>query len=178
MTVTMYVISLPIISGSGDVPDQDERCIFTSDETKAQALVASEPGAVYYPWGVDTFGNEYNYGASDGISSTSSTTYQQKLRLTVSGISGGTYRINWSLEQDTASATVQTGYRVQINDATTLIDTISEKPDKDQYHPSSGFDIETLVSGTYNIDLDYKTNSGGGAGTNIKNVHIDFWRVE
>ena len=177
MPVIMYVVSLPTISGSYDVPEQVERCIFTSDESYAQAVAATASGGVHYAWGVNTFGSEYNYAVSEEISSTTETTYQQKLRLTVSGISGGTYRINWSLEQDSLKASLATGHRVQINDTTTLVDNVDDKKTANQYHASSGFSIKTLVSGTYNIDLDYKTESGSGAGTNIKNTRLDVWRV-
>ncbi len=52
MPTPMYVVTLPTISGSYDTPEQEERCIFTSDEAKAQALAASVPGANYYDWNV------------------------------------------------------------------------------------------------------------------------------
>jgi len=177
MPVIMYVVSLPAVSGSYDLPEQPDRCIFSSDEAVASGVAASAPGGVHYAWGVNTFGSEYNYAVSEEISSTISGTYQQKLRLTVSGISGGEYKVNWSLEQDSLKATIATGYRVQINDTTTLVENVADKPSADQYHQSSGFSIKTLVSGTYNIDLDYKTESGNGAGTNIKNTRLDVWRV-
>ncbi len=52
MVVTTYVVVLPTISGAGDVPDQDTRCVFIPTLAGAQALVAQVPGATYHSFDV------------------------------------------------------------------------------------------------------------------------------
>ncbi len=47
---------------------------------------------------LDVFGSEYNYAVSDVESSTTATSWQEKLDLTANDLPAGKYRIEWSFE--------------------------------------------------------------------------------
>ncbi len=112
------------------------------------------------------------YTTSEGESSTTSATYQQKLRLTTTSLVSGTYMIQYSWEMDGDNNHGFT--RAQLNDATDL--------SEDRYDSSlidyimiSGFAIESL-SGVNTIDIDFRANSGGDTML-IRRARIALWRI-
>lgn len=112
------------------------------------------------------------YATSEGESSTTSSSYQQKLKMTTSNLSAGTYMIQYSWEFDGDN---EHGFsRVELNDTTEL--------NVDRYDSSlidymmiSGFAIEAL-SGVNTIDIDFRANSGGDTML-IRRARIALWRI-
>jgi len=124
------------------------------------------------------FGSEYDYAESEGQSSTSSTSYQQKLRMTTATIPSGTYRISWSFEWSCSSdRTPASGFIVEL-DGTTALSEVAMAPQKNYgdgcFYTSSGFKHTSLTAVSHTIDINFK----GGVGTAyIRNARIEFWRI-
>lgn len=123
------------------------------------------------------FGSEFQEDSDDDISSTTSTSFQQKLRLTTGNLPTGKYRIGWSYEYRHTSTTADFRGRIQIDDIITISEIREESKDSgsDQWKPAGGFYFYT-GSGVTNIDLDFCR--GGGSGTSsIRNARLEIWRV-
>jgi len=123
-----------------------------------------------------TFGSFYAYNSSTGASTTISTAFQQKVRLSMTIPATGTYRIGWRSNNKTTSATAQTGIQVQIDDTTT-IETIYLGRLSSTTHTLgfAGFWVGTLTAGSRYIDLDFRSN--GAATHTITNAFLECWRV-
>jgi hypothetical protein len=92
--------------------------------------------------------------ASEGQSTTTSGTPQQKLRLTTASLPAGTYKICWYYEWRGDSTSDDFLARVQINDTTSIHEVNIEPKDTTNYGSQNGFYFYT-GSGVLNIDLDY-----------------------
>ena len=115
---------------------------------------------------------ETEYATSEGVSSTTSSSYQQKLRLTTSSLVAGTYMIQYSWEFDGDN---EHGWsRAQLNDTTDLNEDRYDSSQVD-YIMISGFAIEAL-SGVNTIDIDFRANSGGDTML-IRRARIALWRI-
>jgi len=66
-----------------------------SDSTSLDLIVSEHDGILIIE---DDFGSEPRDGSSDGLSSTTSTSYQQKLKLNAENLPAGKYVIFWSFE--------------------------------------------------------------------------------
>lgn len=121
------------------------------------------------------FGAEFDEASSDSDSSTTSGTYQQKLRLTTSSLPSGSYRIGFYYEWNKSGVT-DFASRVQVNDTTTIMEAFEEAPDAgaDQWYARGGFGYYS-GSGILNIDLDY--HAGGQNTATIRKARIEIWRV-
>ena len=127
------------------------------------------------------FGSEYDYAASEGESSTTSNTYQQKLRLTTGSVSAGDYRIGWSFEYTSTTDKLDCGFKVEVDD-TTVINEISPSPQKKYadgvLYNISGFKDLSLSNASHTIDLDYIARVGIEIGTTyIRRARLEIWRV-
>lgn len=127
--------------------------------------------------GGGVFGSEHTYGESLSISSTTSTTYIQKLKVTTASVPAGDYYIAWSGEQLTDKASVAVGHRVQVDDTTTLIEPLHKKVGAGEWEPFGGSGEVTLTAAAHDVDLDHLTAAGTGVGSQIRNVRIAIWRV-
>jgi len=116
--------------------------------------------------------------SSDVASTTTSTAYQRKLRLTTENISAGVYRVGWSYDWGMAKTSYSFLSRIRVN-STTDISNHSEKP-KDATTDVShigGFAYVTLAVGSHTIDIDYCTSNAGGA-AKIQNARLEIWKTE
>lgn len=123
------------------------------------------------------FGTERSYAESEGLSTTTSTSFVLKLNLTTSSLVGGTYRIEWQYAWYHTSTSNDFGARVQIDNTTTIHNHVEEPQDggTDQRRSSSGFKEIALGAGVHSIDLDYL--SGAGATAGIDQARLSIWRV-
>ena len=125
------------------------------------------------------FGNNFQEASDDTVSSTTSTTFQQKLRLTTATIPVGTYRIGWYYEWNFSSVANDFRGRIEINDTATVMEHQQEPKDTgiNQSHPCSGYAyVEIPSENSYFIDLDYCSSGGGTA--YIRRARLEIWRVE
>ncbi len=125
------------------------------------------------------FGSEFQENIDDSESTTTSTSFQQKLRMTTSSLTSAyKYRIGWYYESQHRNRTTDFRGRVQINDTTTITEHRIESKDAgtDQWESVSGFYYLTGQSGIINIDLDYcSTNNANTSG--IRRARLEIWRV-
>ena len=128
--------------------------------------------------GDSTFGSEFQQASSDAQSTTTSTTFQQKLRMTTGSLPSGTYRIAWYYEYHLTSTSYDQRGRVQINDTITIQEIREESQDSgsDQWYPCGGFYYHT-GSGVLNIDIDFCRSSSEGGTAYIRNARLEIWRV-
>lgn len=125
--------------------------------------------------GGGVFGGNFQQASNDAESSTTSSTFQQKLRMTTPSLPSGTYRIGYSVEGRCNSTYVALALRVQINDTTTIGEALVESQDVSNYDVYSGFYYYT-GSGVLNIDLDYRSSSGGTTSF-TRRARLEIWRV-
>lgn len=121
---------------------------------------------------------ELNQVASETLQQTTSDQYQQKLSLVLTGLVGGTYRIGWYYEWQYNSIARDFRARVQVDDASTLMEHEQEPKDSgsDQFYPVSGFKYETLTAGDHHVDLDWCSSSLGDTAT-IRRARLEVWRT-
>jgi hypothetical protein len=128
-------------------------------------------------YSTDVFGTQEVYAESLAESSTTSTNFQQKLRLTTGNLPSGTYRIEWYYTWSNSSTSYYTKTQIQVNDTTTIMsETVTPRiAGTTSDFPASGYWRGTL-SGVDNIDLDY-CSSNSGATAYIRNVKLNLWRI-
>ncbi len=130
------------------------------------------------------FGSELQEASSDALSSTTSTTFVQKLRLTTGSLPSGKYRIGWYYEWSSSATGNEFISRIQLNDTTTImthderapIQTGTPSPDLTIVYQQSGFHYVDSISGVQNIDLDYHSETSSMT-VYIQNVALEIWRV-
>lgn len=123
---------------------------------------------------IGNFGKSYAQNSSESESSTTSSTFQQKVRLTTPSLPSGTYRIGFYYEWQKTGLT-DFKSQVQVNDSITIMEGFEESVDSgnDQWFPRSGFGLYT-GSGVLDIDLDYAAN---GDTSKIRRARLEIWRV-
>jgi predicted adenine nucleotide alpha hydrolase (AANH) superfamily ATPase len=124
---------------------------------------------------IDVFGQNFQSASSEDESSTTATTYQQKLRLNTPDLPDGTYRIGWFYEYRSNTVTRQFYGRVQINDTLTTSLIISEPKDAINYISESGM-YYYVGSGITTIDLDYRISDNADLAF-IRRARLEIWRV-
>ena len=129
--------------------------------------------------GIDGSGlTEQHYAESETEQQTTNNAYDEKLKLTTSSLSGGTYRISWYYEW--RYSTIQRNFkaRVQIDDTTTIAEQAQEPKDAggDIFQCISGFKRITLSPGIHTIDLDWSAEDLGDTAT-IRRARLELWKT-
>lgn len=125
----------------------------------------------------NVFGTEFQQEEDDVESVTTSTTYQQKFRMTTPSLPSGTYRIGFYYSWSGQFAGYDAGIRVQVNDT----DTIHEQNQGAEaagtvgIQTESGFDYYT-GSGVLDIDVDFRSQASFAA-VWLREVRLEIWRV-
>jgi hypothetical protein len=109
-------------------------------------------------------------------SSTNSSTPQRKLRMNITEIPEGRYRIGWYYEWAQSSQSTDFRARVQLNDTTDLMYHSQEAKDSgtDQSIPICGYAYVNLTEEDHTIDLDFWAE---GNTSYIKNARLEIWRA-
>jgi len=121
----------------------------------------------------------FQYATRDSSLSTSSTSFQQYLRLTTGTLAAGIYRIGWNYTWRHSSASYDIRVRVQVDDTTTLLAHREEPKDSgsNQRRLNGAFKYIVLGAGSHTIDMDFCR--GGTSGTSYMYTgQIEIWRVE
>jgi len=116
------------------------------------------------------------HGDSESESTTTSTLYQQKLKLTTSVVPAGDYLVMWYYEWQYKHGGFYFKSQIQIDDTIDLMEHHEQPSSVDSWHPMGGFKRETLTEGSHYIDLDY-CSSQSGKEAKIRNVRLEFWGV-
>ena len=127
--------------------------------------------------GGGVFGSEYNIDSSEGESSTTSTSWQNKLDFDFT-VPSGTYILFWYAEIRMNSTSYSTRARVELDGdtVTPYIGYIEIEPqDTDNWYTFSGHK-ELSLNGTHDIDIDY-CRLGGNGTAYIRKARLTLWRI-
>lgn len=144
-------------------------CVDASTGAAIWTLLSAPTAPVY--------GTEYHYAESLGLSTTTSTTFQNKLTLNTS-LPAGTYRVGWGYAWSYSSTNNDFVSRVEA-DGTTYAEHQEEPQDNgaDQVSPVSGFFNVTFGSaGSRSFTIDYRSQTGWNT-ARISHARLEVWRV-
>ena len=121
---------------------------------------------------------DQNQAAADATTQTTNDVYEQKLRLSATGLEGGTYRIGWYYEWSYNNRGANFLAQVQVNDTTTMMEQAQEPKDGSatQFHNVGGFGYIPLTAGDHTIDLDWCSSNLGSTAT-IRRARLELWKV-
>ena len=121
------------------------------------------------------FGNHFYQASSDSESSTTSTTYINKLTLTTGTVNIGKYYIGYYFEQKSSQTNIL-NYGQMTVDTVQVAESIFRPSSTSQYEARSGFYIANFATAAaHTITIDYKIDANT---TSIKRARLVFWRVE
>lgn len=125
------------------------------------------------------FGTEYDYIEDETLSTTTSTSYVQKLRLTTASLPAGNYRIGYSYQWALLADDRDFMAEVQVDSTTVIHDHHQEPKEKGagQEFANSGFKVMALGDGVHTIDIVYATEDSAKLAS-IWGVRLEIWRVE
>ena len=150
-------------------PSDDDVLTWNNSESRWEPAAPTGGGG--------TFGSEFQQVESDGESSTSGTSWVEKVSLTTGSVPAGTYRIGWSFEMRTDSSSM-TGYaRIQVDDTDTVGDMAVRIAPTTGWAMLSGFKYITLSASSHDIDLDYTSSPNGNKTSYIRRARLELWRV-
>jgi uncharacterized membrane protein len=116
----------------------------------------------------------YEFAADDTESTTGSTTYVEKLKMTTSNLPAGNYRIGYSLELGSDNKQ-RSEFRVQLDDTTTLAEAgTAQARNSDEYMAYSGFTVVALTAGVHTIDVDFRRVANNAL---IRRVRVELYLV-
>jgi len=124
----------------------------------------------------NVFGSEYEESVNEGESSTTSSTYQNKINFTTASKPAGKYRIGFYGEITSYGNDKQTFIALSIEDTQVCESSMMQKNGGTSYYQAhSGFYNKTLASeSTISIKVQYKTVSDTAY---IRRARIEIWRV-
>jgi hypothetical protein len=113
--------------------------------------------------------NNYQYASADTESTTTSTTFQEKLTKSWTATAG-----NWlvltSFRLANTSANYNAEGRVQLDDATTSAQPLRQPQDATDYMNAGSMDVRNLAAGTRKLDVDYRSGTSGRT-AKVRYVH-------
>lgn len=120
------------------------------------------------------FGTQYTYVESSGLTSTTSTTYIQKLRLTTGLVPEGYYRVGCFFIVYPEVSNNDINIQLILDTSTTLQETIESRTTASR-QASYIFKQIQLSAGIHNIDLNFSSTTGSLV--YIKDARIELWRL-
>lgn len=104
------------------------------------------------------------YAELEGNDSETSTSFQQRLRLTTrASMPAGTFMLTWHNSWASSSTSGDVAFRVEIDDTTTVIEYEIEavQPSADNFPLFWGRKPVVLTAGVHDIDYDFRVVTGG-----------------
>ncbi len=120
------------------------------------------------------FGDEYEYSSDEVESTTTSTTFQNKLTLITAALPAGDYHISWYCEINNSVAQQNTAARARINGVEVGFFERSSIT-ANSYIAFSGIRKETLTNAAHTLDIEFKNSAGGTA--KIRRTRIEIYRI-
>ena len=113
----------------------------------------------------------FEYAESNGNSTTTATSWQQKVELNWTALDAE-YLVEWAAEVRVQNTNRRIGVRCRADDST-LINSIFVNPSRQSgdWGPVSGFAKLSLTPGAHKIDIDFRS-SNAGAAVRIRNARI------
>lgn len=112
---------------------------------------------------------------SDGVSSTTSSTFQLKLNLNVTGIAAGTYILHYTFVSAGSAASTEIEMRVRRDDTTDSL-IITSTPGTEVENVDGGLDFFTLTDGTHDFDIEFRLAGGSGTAS-IEQARLALQRI-
>lgn len=111
-------------------------------------------------------------------STTASTAFVQKLRLTTPAVDVGKYRIGFSWTWNNENTFDDTAVQIELDDTTQLYLMLAEPSDAslDQQRSAGGFAQVDLTAGVHTFDMDFRT-SDAVSDARIAQARLEFWKV-
>lgn len=124
---------------------------------------------------VNPYGLNYQIQKSLARSTTTSSTYQDKVTLTTGSLTG-TYRVSWFCLLDN-NVSISTVRLYNNTDSSAVGDVQYFKPsNKDVIAPHYGFDTVVFTGSSKVFKLQYRDNDGGKE-VGIRDAKVEIWRV-
>lgn len=124
---------------------------------------------------IPLYGNEYQFVESSVESSTTSTSYINKLRLITSSLYGGNYHIGW-MYKCRCSLSDKNIIRVNL-DNTTILSEVQYLSKDNNNIQSSGFKNIKISSGIHIIDIDFHRKDSIGF-VSISNTSLSLFKTD
>lgn len=148
-------------------------------------VTATDGGSGVATVTIPVFGTEFQKSESLTVSTTTSTTFQNKITLTTPSIPAGEYRVGFHYSWN-HNAT-DTDFEAQFLEDASPMGEIHKQEPKDsggtfgttgtsQRHVASKVFYPTLTLGVHTFELDYRTDSAGDE-SSIWDAVIEIWRV-
>ncbi len=160
---------------------QEGDSLFQTDDSSTW----KHDGTTYISWSPqEIFGSQFEFLKDDAVSTTLSTTYQDKVLLATAVVPAGTYKIEWSYQYNCDSTTQDYRGRLRV-DGTDIMVHRQELKDSagtfggsgsNQQYQSSGFDYLVLTNASHDILLQWRTQDTG-VEASIWNARISIHRV-
>lgn len=124
---------------------------------------------------IDLFGSEYQFEFDDTESTTTSTTFQNKLTLTTPVIPAGMYRgeITFEVTNDSGDKPVVTQVTL---DGTPFNESFYAPKFADEYIVKTTFSNQALITGVHVLEVNFRATSEGGT-AKIRNTRAEVFRV-
>ncbi len=133
-------------------------------------------GTVNITYVPPVFGTWYGWSSSESESSTTSTSWQQKLTYPLTNVLAGNYRIGFQFEWRRNAANNDFTARVQVDNTTTVANLNIENKDSNSWNLAHGFYVATLTAGNHFIDIDYAGENTDNTSF-IRAARIECYRV-
>lgn len=115
------------------------------------------------------------YFESEGVSSTSSTAYQDKIDETTPALPAGRYRVEWSAEVTNNSGDKPCEFTALV-DGTMINEGFYPPKFEDEYLSVGGFKELPLTAGTHQLEVQWRTTDEGGT-ARIRRARIKIIKV-
>ncbi len=158
--------------------DTDTKDVYVKNND-AWSLITNIAGGPPGPTGPAGSGmDELNNITSDSLQQTTNNQFQEKVRLDLTGLIGGKYRIGFYFEWNYNDGKNDFKGRVRIDDTLNIMELQSEPKDtgSDQFYPISGFDYQTLSAGDHHITIDWCCSKLGNRAS-IRRARLEIWKV-
>jgi hypothetical protein len=113
----------------------------------------------------------YQYASADTESTTTSTTFQQKVTKSWNVTAAGNWLMLTSFRLANSSASYNVEGRVQIDDSTISAQPLRRPKDTTDYMNAGSMDVRSLAVGTRFVDADYRSSNAAGT-AKIRYAHI------
>lgn len=121
------------------------------------------------------FGDVFTFNESESESSTTSSLYQEKLKLTTPSLDAGSYYLSWYYEVKTDTGSNKTLITQVQRDDTEVLSESDHIDTRGNFQGAAGFDFLTLTAGVHFFDIDYKVGTTTTA--TIKRARMIIWRI-
>lgn len=119
----------------------------------------------------------FRYEVDEDTTYSTSTTYVNKVTLTVSGIPPGIYRASWYYEYNFPVSNFALFTRVQMDDTTQLAEVAQRASSAADWFAASGFGYVTITGAYHHLDLDYRSDKTGTA-AGIRRSRLELRRIQ